>query len=251
MKQYLALIYQKSLSDFKAEARRGSLGIIWWLLEPLLYVGVFYVIFSIIFHRGDESSIVNLLTALVVWKWFDSAVRQSSNSISSNVGLIRQVYLPKIMFPLMVITTATMRFLIIFPLLIVFIILQGYEPSIVWVAVPIIMIVQLMAIFAIGGFLAAIIPFAPDLRMLIDNGMTLLFFLSGIFFDINNVSPNIKFYLYMNPMIGIIESYRDVLLDGQWPDLTMLFIIATVSMLGILLACYILNRFDRQYLKII
>lgn len=247
----ISLIYQKAISDFKAEARRGSLGILWWVIEPLLYVLVFYVIFTLIFQRGSEGSVLNLLTGLVVWKWFDSSIRQSANSITTNVGLIRQVYLPKVMLPAMVIVTTTLKFFIIFIMLLAFLIFQGHEPSATWLAIPIIIVVQAVVIFAIGGFLAAIVPFLPDLRLLIDNGMTLLFFLSGIFFDINNVNDQLQSYLNTNPMVGIIDSYRLVLLNNQWPDFRLLLTTAVFSSLLLFLAYFILTKYDREYMKVL
>jgi len=248
---YITLIYQKSLSDLKAEARRGSLGILWWIVEPLLYVSVFYVIFSLIFDRGGDNAIQNLLTGLIVWKWFDSCVRQSSTSIITNAGLIRQVYIPKVILPIMVVMTGTMKFAIIFAILLVFLTINNGIPSSSWLTLPIIILIQFVVSLSIGAFAASIVPFFPDLRLLIDNGMTLLFFLSGIFFNIETVSVELQGYLYMNPMVGLIESYRTVLLNNELPDFKMLTIILSVSLLVLFLAIKLLARYDREYIKVI
>jgi len=239
------------LSELKAEARRGSLGILWWIVEPLLYVSVFYVVFSLIFNRGGDDTIQNLLTGLIVWKWFDSCVRQSATSIITNAGLIRQVYIPKFLFPVMVVMTSTMKFAIIFTILLVFLTISNEEVTTSWFTLPIIILLQLIVSLSIGAFAASIVPFFPDLRMLIDNGMTLLFFLSGIFFNIKTVSIDLQAYLYLNPMVGLIESYRTVLLSNQLPDFKMLATILSASLFVLFLAIKLLARHDREYIKVI
>ncbi|RME59397.1 ABC transporter permease, partial [Candidatus Parcubacteria bacterium] len=65
---YFSLILQKARSDLISEARRGYMGMLWWVLEPLLYLGAFYVLSTIVLHRGGEGAVSFLLVGLVVWK---------------------------------------------------------------------------------------------------------------------------------------------------------------------------------------
>jgi len=251
LKHYIFLIAYKARSDLLAEARRGYLGVFWWVLEPVLYMGVFYVIFVVLFHRGGEDAVAFLLTGLVIWKWFATSIPQCSNCISANIGLVRQVYIPKLVFPAMVLITSTLRFLIVFMLFIAFLLITGKSPGIAWLSIPLLMGIQLLMMLAIGSFLASIVPFLPDLKLIIDNGMMLLFFLSGVFFDISSVSPEMKVYLYLNPMAGIIENYRSVLLEGAWPDWFFLGKVLVASLVGIAVGWNLLQRFDRTYAKVI
>jgi len=79
----------------------------------------------------------------------------------------------------------------------------------------------------------------------------MLFFLSGIFFDIREMPEQTQFYLHMNPMAIMIENYRIVLLEGNWPDWSLLGIVALFSAVGILVSVTIIQRFDRIYPKAI
>lgn len=250
-RSYIALIFQKALGDLVSEARRGYMGMLWWVLEPVLYMGVFYVVFAIVFQRGEEGFVPFLLVGLVVWKWFATTVPQCANSLMANVGLIRQVYIPKVVLPGMVVTASTMKFLIVFVLLLLFLLVSGSKLSIAWVSLPVLLLLQLFMMLAIGGFLAALVPFLPDLKLIIDNGMMLMFFLSGIFFDISHVSPTAKTYLYLNPMTGMIDSYRHVLLEGVWPDWWMLGKIWIFSCVVFALGWALLKKYDRVYAKVL
>jgi len=251
MQHYLAIIIQKSVNDIIAESRRGYIGLLWWVVEPVLYMGVFYLLFVVGFKRGGEGAVAFLLIGLVVWKWFDSSIRLSTTCITVNYGLIQQVYIPKFIFPMIVVLTSTIKFLIIFVLLIIFLVVIGYTPTLSWLAIPVVIMVQLYLMLAFGGLLAATVPLLPDVRLIIENGLTLMFFMSGIFFDISSVSPKIQTYLNLNPMLGIIKNIRGILIDGLWPDWMLLGQITLIAILTSGLAWWILIKLDKSYAKII
>jgi lipopolysaccharide transport system permease protein len=252
MKQhYVEIIWFKAIAELRAEAARFYLGFLWWVFEPVLYMSAFYIVFGIIFERGGEDYVPFLLCGLVVWKWFGSTVIACSNSIAANSGLMQQVYLPKYIFPAIVVVTNSIKFLVVFALLLIFLIIYGYSPSVSWLSLPIIIILQLLLISAIGSMVASLIPFVPDFRLLLDNIIMLFFFLSGVFFDITNVAGDLQYILKLNPMAVLIESYRLVLIDGSWPDSGYLFVVFVASLAGLLLASRLLNRYDRIYPKVL
>jgi len=100
---------------------------------------------------------------------------------------------------------------------------------------------------AVSIFLGAVIPFFPDLHFLLRNGIMILFFLSGIFFDINQVDEPYKTWFYLNPMVSLIESYRDILLNGLAPGFMRLAMISFFSILLGIVGILILNKKDRYY----
>ncbi len=247
----LLLIKQKSTADLISEARRGYIGILWWVIEPVLYMSVFYLIFVVLFNRGGKDNVAFLLTGMVAWKWFVSSIPQCAGCISSNIGLIRQVYVPKVIFPGTVLLTSTIKFLIVFLLLVGFLMLTGKSPDVTWLSLPLLIFVQMLLMLALGSFLAAIIPFFPDLKLIVDNGMILLFFLSGVFFDVSSAPAKLKAWLSLNPMVGIIQSYRQVLLDASWPDWFFLATVCTLSLMLLALDWMLLRRYDRVYAKMV
>ncbi|WP_267926530.1 ABC transporter permease [Desulfolithobacter dissulfuricans] len=247
----LLLIKQKSTADLISEARRGYIGILWWVIEPVLYMSVFYLIFVVLFNRGGKDNVAFLLTGMVAWKWFVTSIPQCAGCISSNIGLIRQVYVPKVIFPGTVLLTSTIKFLIVFLLLVGFLMLTGKSPDVSWLSLPLLIFVQMLLMLALGSFLAAIIPFFPDLKLIVDNGMILLFFLSGVFFDVSSAPAKLKAWLSLNPMVGIIQSYRQVLLDASWPDWFFLATVCTLSLMLLALDWMLLRRYDRVYAKMV
>ena len=248
---FLELIWYKTIAELRAEAARSYVGFLWWVIEPVMYMAAFYVIFKLGFKGGGENFVPFLLCGLVTWKWFNSSVSSSSRSIKANKGLMRQVYLPKFIFPIITVSINTIKFMIVFGLFICFLLLYGYTPTTLWLILPVLVFIQFVLILAFSSLAASLIPFIPDLRLILDNLLTLMFFLSGIFFDISKIPAELQSILKINPMAVMIESYRSVLLSGQMPETYYLTRVFLGSLAVISLAYWILNKFDRTYPKVL
>ena len=214
-------------------------------------MSAFYIVFAHFFQRGDENYVMFLLTGLIVWKWFHSSTIAGANSLMSNTGLMNQVYLPKIIFPLTVITVNTVKFVIILTIFLFFYYIVVMKATFVWLMLPMLICLQLVFIMGIACCLSAIIPFIPDLRVIIDNIMMLFFFLSGIFFDINNFPAQLKSILMLNPMAVLISMYRQMIINGTMPEWSHIILILFVSIALFCFAIFIFFRYDRTYPKII
>src|SRR6185312_4853454 len=215
---YLQLIWYKGMADLHAEAARAYVGFIWWVLEPLLYMAAFYVAFGMGL-RGPGGGVValSLLCGLVPWKWFASSVQNGSNIIQANAGLIMQVYLPKYVLPGMVMVTNGIKFLIILGLLMLALAVT-HGVSWTWLALPVVVLVEMLLALALSSLAAAVVPLLPDLDLVISNGLIVMMFLSGIFKDISSLPPHLAALLSLNPMVHVIRAFRAVLLEKQWPD---------------------------------
>jgi lipopolysaccharide transport system permease protein len=251
MRAHLDLIKYKVYAELSAEAARTFLGILWWVIEPVLYMSVFYFIFGVLFQRGGEGFVYFLLVGLVVWKWFDSSIRSGMVSLQTNAAVIVQVYQPKFIFPVIVVLINTAKFLFVMLLLLLFLLVSGKPASASWLALLPLISVQCVFIASITSLFATVIPFVPDFKWVVENGLTMLFFLSGVFFDISAMPENFQVWLRLNPMAVLIDNYRNVLLQGQMPDWWQLFWVLLFSGILILAALRVFNRFDRIYPKLV
>jgi lipopolysaccharide transport system permease protein len=235
----------------RAETTRSYLSFLWWFVEPLLYMSAFYVVFGLLFQRGGPDFVPFLLCGLIAWKWFASTLRQGANTILGNTNLIRQVKLPKLVLPGTVILINTIKFSFVFILLLMFLQVYGLRPNTAWWALPAILVTQFLFNAACATLASAMVPFLPDIMLLIENGMLLLFFVSGVFFNVGNIPEKMRSYFMLNPVAFILESYRGILLQGRWPGWVALILIALLSLAGILLAQLLMSRYDRLYPKVL
>lgn len=246
----IELIVYKCYTDIKAESSRSYLGLVWWVVEPIMYLLAFYLLFVVILQRGGPGFVESFLCGAVVWKWFDSGVKAGSMSISTHQGLLQQVYIPKFIFPIIAVMGSTARFVPVFIVLCIFLMFMGYSPNHYWLAIPALMIVQFLFVLSIAMIVAMITPFVPDVKVIIDNGMMLLFFISGIFFSIDDVHEPIRSYLLWNPMAFLIDEYRSILLGASWPDWAHLAMIMLLSSLIGVGGLYLLNKLDHKFGKV-
>lgn len=247
MKHWLELILYKARADLKVEASQGYLGMLWWVLEPVLYMGAFYIIFAVALQRGGENFVPWLLTGLVVWKWFDTSVRMSASSIRTGRGLMSQVYLPKVFFPAVIILRNSAKFLLTLGLLLLFLLIYGDLVGWNWLWLPLLLLLQLALLTGISFTLAAVVPLWPDLMLVVNNGLMLMFFLSGVFFDTGAVEGWLGILLMLNPMVAVIEGWRAALLGTPFPAPLWLGWTALVAILSTALGLYLLRRYDRYY----
>lgn len=251
--RYAQLILYKTYADLRAESERTYMGYFWWIAEPILYMLVFYIVFGKVLGFREAGDIPFLLIGLIAWKWFEGCIKHGANSLLANGGLMRQVYLPKYIFPSTMILADSFKFLVSFALLMVFLWFTGHPPTASYLAIPILLGCQLFLIVGLVYPIAAFMPFLPDFYLLVENGMRMLFFASGIFYSFaeRDFSPKIRAALEINPLIGLFEGYRGALLQNQWPDPSVIARVLIPGAVGMALGAYLIIRHDRTYPRII
>lgn len=249
--RYLELLLYRTSAELKREASRAYLGFLWWVLEPVMYMGVFYLVFGVGLRKGGPDFVVYLLCGLITWKWLDSTVRTGSGVIASSVGLMNQVYLPKIILPSIIILSNTYKFFIVEALFLIFLIFCGFPANEYWLWLPLIMLVQFILIVGVTWSVAALVPLIPDFKYVINYGMTLIFFMSGIFFNINDLSPEIRDLLMWNPVAALIEAYRSVLLYAEPPKMGKLLYVASISVFLATISAICIARLDRYFPRVV
>ena len=156
LRNTIELILYKAYADIKAEAARSYLGLLWWLIEPVLYLCAFYVLFVLVLHHDEADFVPSFLCGVVVWKWFASGIQGGAHTISGHVGLLQQVYVPKFIFPVIAVLGSTVRFIPVFVILILFLLLYGIPFHATWLAAPIVMLAQFCVVISLAMLVGAI-----------------------------------------------------------------------------------------------
>jgi lipopolysaccharide transport system permease protein len=245
------LLLYKAWADLCSEARRYYISYLWWVLEPVLEMLIFYLVFAVLLQRGGPNFVQFLLVGLVIWKWFQTTVIHCGNSIVNSRGLIRQAAIPKVFFPSVIILTDTFKAMIAFAMVLVFLALTGFTPNPAYAALPLLFLAQLSLIMAVGLAFAALTPFFPDFVLIISHLLRLTFYLSGIFFDPHKIPEPYRAWFFLNPMARLIEDYRGIVLHQRWPDPVPLLIIGTASVLVTIWVWRFIRRHNTVYPRIV
>ncbi len=207
------LLYFFVWRDVKVKYRQTFLGILWAILQPLLLMAIFYVVFFRALKITSEISYpVYTLAALVFWGLFSSGISHSSESLLSSAPMIRKIYFPRLLIPLSTLIASLIDFFIAF--LLFLIILLVFRQPVNWNAVwcfPIALLVTFFSSMGIGMFLAALNVKYRDFRYLLPFAMQLLFFGSQIVYSIHALDTYNQWIVslfYLNPLNGALELIR-------------------------------------------
>jgi lipopolysaccharide transport system permease protein len=249
--RHIELICYKAYASLRAETTKTYVGFLWWIFDPILFMAIFYLVFGLLLQRGTEDFVTFLLVGLVSWRWFQNSISNGAAAILNGQQLMRQVYLPKLVFPLVAILMDVFKFALVLALLLVYLWLRDYPIGMAYLALPILLAVQLLLTAALTCLVAALVPMLPDLRYLVTHILQVMLFTSGIFYSGEMIPENFQPYFYLNPMANLIEDFRAVLMHGLWPHWAALVKIALFSVLLLMVAWTIIARYDYEYPKMI
>lgn len=224
LNQSFTLVDTMARFHLKGEARQYFLGYLWWILEPLLYVAVFYIVFEKLLQTRQPDFLYFLIVGKLSFIWFSKSVNQASNSLVVNKGLIAQVYMRKELLPMAVIHQGFYRQVVIFAFLLIWLLAGGYSPTSTWLWLIPIALIQALLVTGCGMLAALLVCLQRDFRFVVQMGTLFLLFMSGVFWDINAVADETarQWLLRLNPLAALINAYRQVLMLEIQPNLSIL-----------------------------
>lgn len=248
---FLELVWTKARLNLKSEASSNYLSYLWWIIDPLLYLSVYYVVFSLLLDRGGDGFVSFLLVGLIPYQWFSKTIQSCAGSIIGGRGLMNQVHLSPLFFPLVTITQNLGKQLLIFVLLFSFLPWYSASPSIEWLSILLIILIQLVFISSLGTLLALIIPFSRDLLKLVPTALQFMMFISGIFFQADRIPEQWQPLFYSNPLASLLKEYRHVIFDNQWPDWHYLSIPLIYTLASIIVISIIYKKVETTYPRLV
>ncbi|MBD0341279.1 MAG: ABC transporter permease, partial [Microcoleus sp. Co-bin12] len=167
-------------------------------------------------------------SGLLIWTWSQTALFQATGLITSNKALIRQPNFPTAILPVVTTMTGLIHFLLALPVLIIFLAIDGVQPSSVLFVLPLLMVIQFILTVSLAYPLAALNVTFRDTQHTLGVLLQMLFYLTPIFYDLNSVPKEFQPLYQLNPMVPLIEAYRAILLKGTQPDWQVLLIVSLV-----------------------
>ena len=253
IKQYFSLINVQARMLLKADSSKFTLGFLWWFLEPLMWVLVFFIVFNLILDSGQRSGdfILFLATGKFAFIWFSKTVLQASGSLVASQGLIGKINTPKSLFPMSAIHESLYRQSTVYLLLLVILLAGGIQPGLTWLWLLPIAAVNYLLIVACGLIGSCLVAIVRDFQKFIPLGMTFLLFTSGIFFDVRQIDnlEKAQLLLTINPLAFLIDAHRQALMYGSSPDTGHLAAIGLGSLVSIAAVIGYMRRYS-QYLAL-
>jgi len=238
--RYRDLVTALVSRELKVRYRRSTIGFLWTMLQPLLMMLVLKVVFSSLFRvqllKGNYA--VFALAGILFWNFFSQSIVTSMNSLRGNAHLLRKVPVPRSVFPVATVLSGVVNLAFaLIPLLLILILTDHQiSPAILFLPVSI-LIVTLFTLGA-GLLLSPLAVFFSDTVEMITVLLSILFYLTPIFYPKEIVPEHYRWIVRFNPLRSILEVFRDPIYLGKIPPPSHL----AVS-IGIAIAVFLLGAF--------
>jgi lipopolysaccharide transport system permease protein len=233
--KYRQLIDTLSWRDFRARYQGSFGGLFWSFFQPLVMMIIYTVVFSsflkIKFGISDSpfAFSVYLLCGLLPWSAFSESISASTTLIAANANLVKRVVFPLEILPLNSVLANTITFFIGMLLLLPLSFLFNGRLSWSLIVLPVIVIVQLMLYVGITWIWTSLSVYLPDLRQFTGLLLTVVMYLTPIFYPMSIVPEWALPIMGLNPFAMLVTIYRTVIMDGAFPSLLQLGILILVS----------------------
>lgn len=237
----------------KARYKQSLLGILWAVVQPVARAIILTIVFTsfIPIDSGPIPYVLFSFTAMVPWMFFSTALTDMVTSLVSNINLVSKIYFPREILPVSLLLSRLVDFGIASVLIMVMLII--YRIPVNFVALlflPVIILVQLILTLGLGLLGAALNVFYRDINHLFVFIIQILFYATPIIYPISRVPEKFQVLLALNPMTGIVEAFRAVVLYQTFPNYT-LSIAAIISILFLLFGYWIFKTLEFSFADVI
>jgi ABC-type polysaccharide/polyol phosphate export permease len=262
------LLRELVVSELKISSAETYLGWIWWLLDPLLMMLVYWLVVVGLLGRGLDQYApypIFVLCALVPWKHLATSVSQATAVLRAREPLIKSVSFPTIVLPVSLVLSGFVYFVFGFAVLLAAALIwrsPHHTGSVLPLAqVPVLMLLQVTVVTGLCLPLASLGVAVRDLTNLMNHVLRAAFFLSPSLYGVdlvqslldNRLGPTaaqIGFYAYMlNPFAVLITGYRDAVFYGRFLPIELWLIVAVEAVLLLAVGGAIYQRYDRRAIK--
>lgn len=217
-----------TVTNIRARYSQTILGIMWIVMLPLVESLILAFVFSRIMIiqvdlSGNVPFVAFFLTAIAFWNFFGQSVLISTMALLGNMNIMAQVYFPREILVLVKFAEAMIDLFFVFVVTLIINAAIGVLPGWQIIYLPVILAVQSLLILGLMLFLSYTSVLLRDVAQFVVIAIQLLFYLSPILYPVRLVPPQLQLVLFVNPMSGVIEAYRDVLIYQRTPDFVSLY----------------------------
>ncbi len=240
--------------NIKTTVVTTKLGLLWWILDPLLFMCIYYFVISIVFHRGGPNFHLFALCGIVTWQSFSRSVSLCTSSLTRSSGLIKQSSLPMVLF--VIISPIVQAFFYMIGLLII-IFWNHQVAGIHTFGILILVLLMILMASALGLFLSIFHAYLRDTGKFIAYFLRFGFYMSPVLYSTDRIYDNASIPGYaktlysLNPMVPFISSVRDLLFYGKMFDLQSILILFVVTLCVLQVGLFFFRRMSCYVPKMI
>ena len=244
--------------DFVALYKQTILGPLWFLIQPLLSTAMFTIVFAKIakISTAGLPPVVFYLSGTVAWNYFSTTLLKTSDTFTQNASIFGKVYFPRLTVPVSIVISNLVQFVIQFALLlfiILFYYFTGYHFNFDFtlLLIPVLLVILSGLGLGFGIIISSLTTKYRDLKQLVSFGVQLWMYITPVIFPLSTVSGNYRLYFLLNPLTGIIESFRTILLGVGQLNYYYLGYDALFMLVLLVVGVVLFNRIERNFMDFV
>ncbi len=239
---YRSLVVVLVLRELKARYRGSLLGFGWSLLNPLVLLAVYSLLFGIYMRINIDHYPLYLLAGLLPWLWLAQTLTMGAGSLVDSGMLVSKVMLPPQLLPIVGVLANGINFLLALPVLLVFALFtKGVSPAAL-LGLPVVVLAQTALLVGLTLPLAATCVLFRDIKFLVSNLTTFWFFLTPIVYTADFVPERLRIFLMLNPFYPFAKAYQSILYRGEWPSVASMLAIAGITIAALTFGILLFER---------
>jgi len=229
--RFRALVWYLAQRDLKVRYRRSSIGFLWSMLQPLLMMSVFLAIFGAAFRADLPGYPVYALSGVLLWNFFQQSVVSSMHTLRGNASILQKMPLPREVFPIAIVVSGLVNLaLALVPLMGILVATRHpIRPSILFL--PVAAAIAAAFTLGLGLLLSPLAIFFTDVVEIVGVLLTVLLYLTPIFYPEAIVPARFRWILRWNPVRPILDAFRQPIWAGALPPASSLAAAAAVALL--------------------
>ena len=244
---YRELLKSNVKKEIRGKYKGSFLGVLWSFINPLLQVLVYAIVFPYIMKVQTKNYLQYLISGIIPWTFFVTVINQGIITVRMNAGIIKKVYFPREILPISVALSGLVNFFISCLIILAFCIFGGIGVSWHLILLPLAAIIQF--IFSLGLILAlsAINIYIKDVEYIVIFMLNMLFYATPVLYSSSLFPSNIRWVLYLNPMAGIIDLYRNIFIYHQLSSLGTFAYITGISIFVFVIGLLIFRKLEKGF----
>ena len=251
---YRELLYFLTLRQIKTKYKQTAIGIVWVVLQPLLTMAIFALIFYRVgnFDTGGIEVYPFLFSTLMLWTFFSSALNSGSQSLVSNSNMISKIYFPRFLLPLSLALAGLLDYVISWGVFVFIMIATGevFSSWMVFIWVP--LVLSFILVTGLTFLFSAMAAKYRDVQYIVPFFTTLLLFASPILYPLNAAQdPILRSVMTLNPLAGIMDAQRFFVFGRPEMDMTVFASSIVVSIAVFVIGLLYFKKYERQLADVI
>ncbi|MGM9506778.1 ABC transporter permease [Larkinella sp. GY13] len=241
--------------DFVAKYKQTILGPIWFFIQPIFQTAVMAIVFGGMAGLSTDGAppILFYLAGVTAWNYFANCLRATSNTFTANAGLFGKVYFPRAVTPLSVVISNLIQFgigMLLFLVMFIFFAFTGYDlhPNSTLLLLPLLIVIMGFMGLGLGMLVSAMTTRYRDLQYLVEFGVQLLMYATPVILPLSAVPEKYKFIMLINPMTGVIETFKYGFLGIGTFSWGLLGYSAGFTIIVFLVGLMIFNRTEKNFM---